>query len=82
MEINSDKKLSGFFRALSETGKPLILYELKTFVKPKEKLQIKSSYKKIIPDFKKLNDGVLKYELSRGYFILVCKSKDLKNRTL
>jgi len=65
--------------ANKENGKPIILYELKTFVKPKEKLQIKSSYKKIIPDFKKLNDGILKYELSRGYFILVCKSKDLKD---
>lgn len=62
-----------------EDGKPLILYELKTFVKPKEKLQIKSSYKKIISDFQKLNDGIRKYKDARGFFILVCKSKDLKN---
>jgi len=58
---------------------PNILYELKTFIKPHEKLQTKRSYIKIKKDFEKLKNGVEKYKECRGYFVLVCKDSDLTN---
>jgi hypothetical protein len=56
---------------------PLLVFELKTFVKPKEKLQTITSYKKIIKDFDKLYSSKTKYDC-RSYFILACKEKDLE----
>jgi hypothetical protein len=59
--------------------KPEILYEIKTFVKPKEHLQTITSWKKIEKDFKKLKKGKEKYTNCRAYFILVCKGRDLED---
>jgi len=50
------------------------LYEIKTFVKPKEKLIIKTALDSIFRDFKKLANN--KYGDVRCYFILICKKKD------
>ena len=61
--------------------KPEILYEIKTFLKSKEKLNIASAYKKIEKDLIKLKDGILKHLNSRAYLIIVCKKKDIKKVT-
>ncbi len=58
---------------------PSILFELKTFVKKKEKLHRRTSYNAIIKDFEKLAKGLKKYPNARGFFILVCKYTDVKN---
>lgn len=65
--------------AISEKNSrtPIVLYELKTFVKPNEKLNIESAYKKVESDLFKLKSGIGKYKKSRAYFILVCKNKDV-----
>jgi len=55
---------------------PSVLYEIKTFVKPKEKFPTKSALKKIIKDFKKLYKN--KYDNVRCYFVLVIKKQDIK----
>jgi len=60
----------------SDTKYPIILYEMKTFLKPNEKLLISSAQKKIVNDFKKLSK--IKYENTRGYFILLCKRVELE----
>jgi hypothetical protein len=62
--------------AKKETDSPAVLYELKTYVKPKEVLNRKSAFKKIKSDFEKLKDGIQKYKSCRGFFILICKKKD------
>lgn len=63
--------------ALRKTKKPQVLYELKTFSKPQEKLNIETSFKKIQKDIFKLKDGINKYKTARGYFILVCQKRDI-----
>ncbi len=64
-----------------ESKKPEILYEIKTFSKPKEKLNIESAYKKIEKDIIKLKKGINKYKDSRAYLIIVCKKRDVENIT-
>lgn len=61
--------------------KPEILYEIKTFSKSKEKLNIESAYKKIEKDIVKLKNGIIKYQNSKAYLIIVCKKRDIENET-
>jgi len=65
--------------AAEDEKNPEILYEIKTYIKPKEHLQTITSWKHIEKDFKKLKDGKKKYKNCRTYFILVCKGRDLEN---
>lgn len=60
---------------------PKILYEIKTFSKPNEKLNIESAYKKIEKDIVKLKEGTIKYKNARAYLIIVCKKQDIENVT-
>jgi hypothetical protein len=62
-----------------ENDTPAILYELKTFTKPKESLNTLTAFKKIKKDFVRLRDGINNQNGSRGYFILVCKKRDIRN---
>jgi len=54
---------------------PLILYEIKSYLKPNEKLFIKSSEKMILHDFNKL--AKTNHKNVRGYFVLVFKKKEM-----
>lgn len=58
---------------------PVVLYEIKTYLKPKEKLQLKTEYNKIISDFEKLAKGAREYPKARGYFLLICRANHLEN---
>ncbi len=62
--------------AEKKTNKPVILYELKTFVKEKEKLNTLTSYEKIFHDFIKFSNNDLKDV--RLLFILVCKKTEIE----
>jgi len=64
--------------AEKKTNNPVILYELKTFVKEKEKLNTLTSYKKILSDFQKFSKNISDSELIRGFFVLVCKDTEIK----
>ena len=57
---------------------PIVLYELKTYLKPHEKLNTETQYKKIVSDLRKLKDGSERYTTCRGYFLLVCKANQLE----
>ena len=54
---------------------PIILYEMKTFIKSHEMIARKSALKKIKDDFKKLSN--IQHTDAEGYFILVFRSKNL-----
>ena len=62
------------------SNSPSVLYELKTYAKPNEKLNRKSAYKLIKADFIKLKNGLEKYENCRSFFILICKKRDFKTK--
>ena len=83
-EFSINREIFGKFDcAISQKNykKPVILYEIKTFSKPKEKLNIESAYKKIEKDIIKLKIGINKYNHSRAYLIIVCKKRDIENVT-
>ena len=62
-----------------ETNKPVILYELKTFVKEKEKLNTQTSYDKIFKDFNKIISNLVHMINTRGFFVLICKKAEIEN---
>lgn|GEM_PF-2288910 len=64
--------------AIKETNTPIVLYELKTYLKKKEKLNTKTQLKRINNDLCKLIDGINNNPDCRGYFILVCRRNHLK----
>lgn len=57
---------------------PVVLYELKTYVKHKEKLGATSTSKTLLKDLSKLRNGIAKYDKARGYFLLVVKKEDVE----
>ena len=59
-------------------NKPIILYEIKTFLKPHERLSNKNSLKEILKDFKKLAMHKMKTIGARRYFVLIFKDKEFK----
>ena len=71
------EKFGKYDIVIEKNDKPLLLFELKTFVKDKEKLQTNNNYKYIKKDCEKLLKGIEKYKC-RAYFLLVCKERDLK----
>ena len=60
-----------------KTEIPQILYEIKTFLKRKEKLNTKSAYTKIEKDIIKLKKGIGKYKEAKAYLIIVCNKRTL-----
>lgn len=62
----------------NDSKSPTILYELKTFLKPKEEINRESAFQSFLKDFKKLKKGINIYKNSRGFFILICKQNQLK----
>ncbi|MFC2126478.1 hypothetical protein ACFLU5_16940 [Bacteroidota bacterium] len=61
-----------------EKKSPLILYEIKTFLKPRENLT-NTAYGKVLKDFLKLKKGITDFSGSRAYFILVCRHAKIRN---
>ena len=59
-------------------NEPVILYEIKTFLKPHEKLSNNNSLEEILKDFKKLAMPKMKTIGARRYFVLIFKEKEFK----
>lgn len=64
--------------AEKETNKPVILYELKTFLKEKEKLNTLTSYTQIFKDLNKITRKLNNCIDSRGFFVLTCKKSEIE----
>lgn len=67
--------------AIKKTKTPVILYELKTFTKEKEKLNTQTSYNKILSDFNKFLKKIEVSEQLRCFFVLVCKESEIKKNS-